>query len=115
METPITDIVVSSERYAIINRELEKRTHYRRARFLLRNTETDYQDIIEVRTVHDTPERLQNFARIIYTKFIVDLDWEPPTGTAIALGTLLAATLRLPRCDICHLPIGAWCYNLGRI
>ena len=115
METPITDIVATPERYAIVNRELKCRTHYRCARVLLRNTATDYQDIIDIRTKHNTPELLQNFARLIYTKLLVNLDWEPPVGTAITIRTLLAATLHFPHCNICQLPVGAWCYNLRRI
>src|SRR5882757_1444804 len=92
--------------------ELSKRVHYLCTRnFVRREIETHFEGFKELLTTGPvTLEGLKYHIRLIYVRLLTDLDWVPPPGSLILVGSNIESVKEYARCETCRLPAGVWCF-----
>ena len=91
--------------------ELSARVHYIRARDYTRRENLEFAGLIEVTERGPvTVDSLKYITRLIYVRLLTDLDWIPPPGSLVLVGTAIESIKEFARCETCRLPAGVWCF-----
>ena len=96
--------------YDQIGRDLEATQHRERAIRFVRGYAYRLETINEIRHFLGQSQEAVNYGiRILFTRILVDREWQPNYTVLLLLGYCLPYISSLPCCPICGLTHGIWC------